>query len=318
MADDKKKQLAFAIAEFLSEELNTLSEDAKESLEVAIQCLESSYGFEMGDGEAQALYSLKPRSLLEVFETGLAAPTMPSNLPSYGEVDDARQRADAMKDQGNEAVKSGDYQGAIKMYSEAISICPDNAIYYVNRAAAYTKLDQLDKAIADCQKGVEINPLYSKGFSRMGTCYFAQQNWVEAVKAYEQAALLEPTNQSYKDNLAAAKAKAGNGKDMSATGQAPAGPSANDLAGLLGGMGGGAGGAGAAGGMPDLNALLSNPAMMDMAQKFMQSGGLEKMMENPAMMQMAANMMGNRGGQGGASPQAPNLQEMLNNPDLQK
>lgn len=52
-----------------------------------------------------------------------------------------------------------------------------------------------------------------------------------------------------------------------------------DLSGLSGleGLGGADG---------NLGALLSNPALMNMAQQFLQSGGMQKMMENPAFQNM--------------------------------
>ena len=49
---------------------------------------------------------------------------------------------------------------------------------------------------------------------------------------------------------------------------------------------GGSPGAGGAGGMPDLSSILSNPAMMQMAQQMMQNGGLESLMSNPAVANM--------------------------------
>lgn len=54
------------------------------------------------------------------------------------------------------------------------------------------------------------------------------------------------------------------------------------------GMGGGAGGAGG-GGMPDLASLMSNPALMSMAQQMMANGGLERLMSNPNVANMVNN-----------------------------
>lgn len=43
---------------------------------------------------------------------------------------------------------------------------------------------------------------------------------------------------------------------------------------------------GGAGGMPDLGALLNNPALMNMAQQMMQSGALDNLMNNPNIARM--------------------------------
>lgn len=58
-------------------------------------------------------------------------------------------------------------------------------------------------------------------------------------------------------------------------------PDLSSLAGLMGGLGGGGGGGG--GGMPDLSAMMNNPALMSMAESMMANGGLERLMSNPAM-----------------------------------
>lgn len=56
-----------------------------------------------------------------------------------------------------------------------------------------------------------------------------------------------------------------------------------DLSALAGMFGGGAGGGG---GMPDIASMMSNPALMSMAQNMMQNGGLEQMMQNPMLRNM--------------------------------
>ena len=88
-------------------------------------------------------------------------------------------------------------------------------------------------------------------------------------------------------------------------GPAPSGSGMPDLASLLGSLGGA--GSGRGGGGPDLNALLSNPALMNMAQQMASSGALDGIMNNPRMREMAQQMMsGER-----------NLRDVMNDPDVQ-
>ena len=47
-----------------------------------------------------------------------------------------QQQADAAKDEGNVLYKAGRYEAALAAYGRAISICPETAAYYGNRAAA--------------------------------------------------------------------------------------------------------------------------------------------------------------------------------------
>lgn len=49
------------------------------------------------------------------------------------------------------------------------------------RAAAYTQMLQYAKAVHDCLKSIEINPNYSKAYSRLGFAYYAQGKYRDAI-----------------------------------------------------------------------------------------------------------------------------------------
>jgi hypothetical protein len=65
------------------------------------------------------------------------------------------------------------------------------------------------------------------------------------------------------------------------------------LADTLRNMGGGGAGAGA-GGMPDLASMMSNPAVMQMAQQMMANGGLERLMSNQGVSNMVSGIDSSR------------------------
>ncbi|XP_076949362.1 uncharacterized protein LOC143621983 [Bidens hawaiensis] len=124
--------------------------------------------------------------------------------------------ADTFKLQGNKAMQSKVYVDAIELYTVAIALCDDNAIYYCNRAAAYTQNNQHTEAIHDCNKAIEIDPNYSKAYSRLGFSYYAQGNYRDAIdKGFRRgfiilihAALqLDPNNESVRGNIQAAEQK---------------------------------------------------------------------------------------------------------------
>jgi small glutamine-rich tetratricopeptide repeat-containing protein alpha len=80
-----------------------------------------------------------------------------------------------------------------------------------------------------------------------------------------------------------------------------------DLSSLASMFGGGAGGGGGGGGMPDLQGLMNNPMLMNMANQMAQSGAFDSIMNNPRMREMAQQMMsGER-----------NLGDMMNDPEVQ-
>ncbi|GJW78806.1 small glutamine-rich tetratricopeptide repeat-containing protein [Tanacetum coccineum] len=82
----------------------------------------------------------------------------------------------------NKAVESKLYPGAIELYTVAIALRGDNAIYYCNRAAAYTRAGQHAEAIIDCQKAIAIDPKYIKAYCRLGYIYSAQGKYTEALE----------------------------------------------------------------------------------------------------------------------------------------
>eukprot|EP01060_Flectonema_neradi_P026193 TRINITY_DN3503_c3_g1_i1.p1 TRINITY_DN3503_c3_g1~~TRINITY_DN3503_c3_g1_i1.p1 ORF type:complete len:378 (+),score=114.95 TRINITY_DN3503_c3_g1_i1:76-1209(+) len=187
--------------------------------------------------------------------------------------------ADQLKAKGNEQMSKGQYKPAVGFYSKAIELSPDNAVYYCNRAAAYTHLNQFAEAVRDCEKSTQLNPEYSKAFSRMGTAHFYKNNYTAAVSAFKKALELEPENESYKQDLVTAEEKA------------------SQPANMFDGMGG-------------LGGLLANPQVQAMATKFMQNPQFGQIVEN-----MSKNMneegigqmaeMWGRGGMGAMAQEAP-------------
>ncbi|XP_022768184.1 small glutamine-rich tetratricopeptide repeat-containing protein-like [Durio zibethinus] len=121
---------------------------------------------------------------------------------------DHKNLAETFKCQGNRAMQSKLYSDAIELYSIAVSLCDDNAVYYCNRAAAYTQIHNYNEAIRDCLKSIEIDPNYSKAYSRLGLAYYAQGSYADAIgKGFKKALQLDPNNESVKENIRVAEQK---------------------------------------------------------------------------------------------------------------
>lgn len=69
---------------------------------------------------------------------------------------------DELKAQGNAAISAHDYPKAVDCYTNAIDLAPDNHVLYSNRSAAYTSMGQYEKALADAEKTVELQPSWPK------------------------------------------------------------------------------------------------------------------------------------------------------------
>jgi len=283
---DIRKQLAISIIKFLKTELESkrLGEDGTEALEVAVQCLENAYVIDgvnsQNDIDLLRIYENAVGSSGTSIGTSMHPPAASKLYPDASQVN--KEMAEAKKNEGNDFMRVEKFNEAIASYTNAIDLDPNNAIYYSNRAAAYAKLKDNKNSILDCEKALRIDPQYSKAYGRMGFAHFNDENYEKAVAAYENALSLDPANQPYKAQLDLAKGKLNEklGHNTSHPGGAPGSqpnPS-NPLAGM------------------DLNSLLANPAVMNMATSFMQ---------NPQVQNMFANMMGGAGGDGSSANPTP-------------
>nr|CAD7393397.1 unnamed protein product [Timema cristinae]CAD7425319.1 unnamed protein product [Timema monikensis] len=103
-------------------------------------------------------------------------------------------KAEEEKELGNELFKNGDYATAIKHYTEAIKRNPDDPKYYSNRAACYTKLAAFDLGLKDCDKCLELDPKFIKGWIRKGKILQGMQQHGKALSAYQKAIEMDPNN----------------------------------------------------------------------------------------------------------------------------
>ncbi|XP_037553806.1 small glutamine-rich tetratricopeptide repeat-containing protein alpha [Nematolebias whitei] len=266
MTDNKR--LAFSIIHFLHDQLRSgsLTPDAQESLEVAVQCLETAFEVSTDDQSLAV-----PVTLPEMFAAATAkfpAPPQSNADPEPSSpTEEQRAEAERLKSDGNDHMKVENFAAAVEFYSKAIALNPQNAVYYCNRAAAYSKLGNYAGAVQDCERAISIDPNYSKAYGRMGLALSSLNKHAEAVGFYKKALELDPDNDTYKTNLKIAEEK-----------METSSPSAG-----LGGI--------------DLAGLLSNPGFMNMASTLMNNPQVQQMMSG--MMSGAYGGMGGGGGAGG-------------------
>merc|ERR1711970_1035403 len=261
---NNRKLLVASVLKFLQSEIESkkITPDQEESLNVASQCLAMAFNTTPEDA----------KDLPDLLD--LLSKACPEKMGRAEVTEEQKELAQKYKNEGNALVKEQKYKEAIEKYTEAIN-CQESAIFYCNRAAAYTSLTNYEEALQDCKKAISFDPDYSKAYSRMGLIYSKINLYAESENCYEKALKLEPDNDSYKKNLEIVKEKL---KDQKAA--APAG-----FPGMPGGM---------PGGMPDMGNMgammeqvMQNPQMRQMA---------ESMMQNPQYQNMMQNMFGGMAG----------------------
>ena len=122
------------------------------------------------------------------------------------ELADWKQQAEEYKDRGNAAFKDKDHDSAIRYYSMAVDIDPDNHVLYSNRSAAYLSLgDAKSKALADANKCIALRPDWVKGYSRKGAAEHALGRFDAAIETLSSAARMAPDDEAIARNLRTAK-----------------------------------------------------------------------------------------------------------------
>ncbi|KAF7340028.1 Hsc70 cochaperone [Mycena venus] len=322
---EKQQRLVLSIIDFLNQSVEdgTVKADDKESLEVAIQCIGEAFGVDPSDEQQVARLSVKPATLPTIFDvflktrekvgtgasTGAAAASSSSastsSAPKSISAEDKSQ-AEKFKQTGNTLMSTKQYDKAIESYTQAITLDPTNAIYYSNRAAAYSSKGDHLSAVGDAEQAIKIDPKFVKAYHRLGHAQYSLTDFRASADAFERGLKLDPNNAGLKPvSFPTTTAPPPLIPDTGSTpsprgGGAPGGM--GGMADLLAGMGGGGGG------MPDIASLMQNPQMMAMAQQMMANGGLDGLMRNPAV----ANMM-NRVQSGGGMP---SMDEIMGDPEL--
>lgn len=105
----------------------------------------------------------------------------------------------AKKDEGNKAFKDCSYDAAYQLYTEALTIDPNNiktnAKLYCNRGTVGAKLKKLDQAIEDCTSAIRLDDTYIKAYLRRAQCYMDIEQYEDAVRDYEKVYQTEKTKE---------------------------------------------------------------------------------------------------------------------------
>ncbi|CAF0712360.1 unnamed protein product [Brachionus calyciflorus] len=124
---------------------------------------------------------------------------LPKEVPVENMDDTKRSiKADQEKCKGNEAYASGSYAEAVAYYSRSIKLFP-NAASYNNRALAYIKMEQWEKAIQDCNEVLKYEKDNIKALLRRATAYHKRKNFDKANIDIDRCLVLDPNDKKAQD-----------------------------------------------------------------------------------------------------------------------
>ncbi|KAH8377981.1 hypothetical protein KR093_008290 [Drosophila rubida] len=291
MPDAVQQSFVRSFIDYLKKQVDVMSPDQSESIEVAIQCLQAA--FDVGDEEPQEQQTATTQSTTATAPgDAAAAPSAPStsgNVVNTKNIDmfelfqslyiernpESLALAESIKNEGNRLMKDCKYNEALLQYNRAITFDPKNPIFYCNRAAAHIRLGDNERAVTDCKSALLYNTNYSKAYCRLGVAYSNLGKFNEAEQAYAKAIELEPDNADYRNNLEVVR---------NARNQPP------QLSHLTDG----------------LNAMLTNPTIRNLfSSAEIDLEQLQSMTQNPMVMNTIGQLFSNMGVPQGGTPGGP-------------
>lgn len=118
---------------------------------------------------------------------------------SQEDLDKRQEVAVKEKARGNEEFRAGNYLESVKIYTDALHLCPlasvnERSVLYCNRAAAKIQLNSTKSAIDDCSKAIELNDKYVRAYLRRAKLYEETDKLDESLEDFKKVLELDPHN----------------------------------------------------------------------------------------------------------------------------
>jgi tetratricopeptide (TPR) repeat protein len=85
-----------------------------------------------------------------------------------------------------------DYDRAIADFNEAIRLDPNDATAYNNRGWAWSNKKDYDRAIADYSEAIRLDPKYALAYNNRGWAWSNKKDYDRAIADYNEAIRLDP------------------------------------------------------------------------------------------------------------------------------
>ncbi|KAI8900668.1 hypothetical protein BC833DRAFT_580978 [Globomyces pollinis-pini] len=103
---------------------------------------------------------------------------------------DVKVLAQEAKAAGNKLYAAKKFNEAIEQYTKAIALHTD-AVFYCNRAASYSNIQEYQLAINDCNEAIKLDKAYIKAFHRRALAFEKLGNLKDALNDYTVVCVLE-------------------------------------------------------------------------------------------------------------------------------
>jgi tetratricopeptide (TPR) repeat protein len=98
----------------------------------------------------------------------------------------------AYNNRGSAYLFKKDYDRAIADFNQAIKLQPDRINAYLNRAAAYLSKQDYDRALADVNRVIQLQPDFALAYVNRATVYLLKQDYERGLEDLSQAIKLQP------------------------------------------------------------------------------------------------------------------------------
>ena len=106
--------------------------------------------------------------------------------------------ADAYNNRGAAYAALGQYERAIAECDKAITINPGEARAYNNRGLTYADLQRYDESLRDYTRAIELDPQLAQAYVNAGVLFANRSRWCDALPYFEGAAELgDPKGTAY-------------------------------------------------------------------------------------------------------------------------
>ena len=109
----------------------------------------------------------------------------------------------------NALMGSGDLQGALDVFSQAIALNPSDALSYLSRGIALSSMGNNQQAVEDFNAALGLNPNDAAAYHNRGIAFAALGDYAQAIADYDAALAINPNDAMVYHNKGIAYKQAG-------------------------------------------------------------------------------------------------------------